>query len=217
MAIEFWLSFNNGAEKLRLPVNPESVNVSSPFNHSDISIAQLGNYAIIGERGLKEYSFASFFPRDYNPTYCEYNGFPSPWTFVETIERWRDSRQPMRLTITGTPINAAITIREFTYTPDKAGGPGDIYFEVFFKEFRFVQIPRTVTASSTTPPKQRPAVPKPTPKTHTVTKGDSLWIIAQRHYGDGSKWTTIYNSNKDVVGKNPNLIKPGQKLVIPNE
>ncbi|MDQ0154907.1 LysM peptidoglycan-binding domain-containing protein [Robertmurraya andreesenii] len=218
MSIEFWLSFNNGAERLRLPVNPESINVSSPFGHSDINIAQLGEYAIVGERGLKEYSFTSFFPRDYNPVYCEYNGFPAPWTFVETLERWRDTRRPMRLTITGTPINEAVTIREFTYTPDKAGGPGDIYYELRFKEFRFIELPKSVTVSNASTQKQRPSSPASPPKTYTVVKGDSLWKIAAKPtiYGNGAKWPTIYNANKSVIGKNPNLIYPGQKLVIPN-
>lgn len=217
MAIEFWLSFNNGAERLRLPVNPESINISSPFGHANINIAQLGEYSIIGERGLKEFSFSSFFPRDYNPVYCEYNGFPAPWAIVETLERWRNSRHPMRLTITGTPINEAVTIRGFTYTPEKAGGPGDIYFELFFKEFRFISIQNTVKAASTDS-KLRPAPTKISPKVYTVVKGDSLWKIAAKKdiYGNGAKWQTIYNANKSVIGKNPNLIYPGQKLVIPS-
>lgn len=58
--------------------------------------------------------------------------------------------------------------------------------------------------------------PEPTsPETYTVVKGDCLWNIAKKYYGDGSKYTVIYNENKDVVGGNPNLIYPGQVLTIP--
>ncbi|OKO91418.1 Phage-like element PBSX protein xkdP [Geobacillus proteiniphilus] len=42
-----------------------------------------------------------------------------------------------------------------------------------------------------------------------------MWAIAKRIYDDGSKWKKIYEANKKVIGKNPNTIFPGQKLVIP--
>ena len=45
-------------------------------------------------------------------------------------------------------------------------------------------------------------------------KGDSLSKIAQRAYGDGNKWSKIYEANKDVI-KDPDLIYPGQSLRIP--
>lgn len=50
--------------------------------------------------------------------------------------------------------------------------------------------------------------------TYTVVAGDSLWSIAQRQYGDGNKWTLLYEANKGVVGPDPNLILPGQSLTL---
>lgn len=52
-------------------------------------------------------------------------------------------------------------------------------------------------------------------ETYTVVAGDSLWKIANRFYGDGRKWRQIYRANERVIGKNPNLIRPGQRLRIP--
>ena len=54
----------------------------------------------------------------------------------------------------------------------------------------------------------------PTAKSYTVVKGDCLWNIAKKFYGNGSKYTTIYNANQGKI-KNPNLIYPGQVLTIP--
>lgn len=46
---------------------------------------------------------------------------------------------------------------------------------------------------------------------HTVKAGETLSSIARKY---NTTWQVIYNKNKNVIGSNPNLIKPGQKLVI---
>ncbi|ORW97195.1 lectin [Mycobacterium sp. IEC1808] len=54
--------------------------------------------------------------------------------------------------------------------------------------------------------------PEPAARTYTVEPGDSLWAIAERFYGDGSKYQAI----ADASGiPNPDLIQPGQVLTIP--
>lgn len=50
---------------------------------------------------------------------------------------------------------------------------------------------------------------------YTTLKGDSLWSISVRAYGDGYKWTSIYWANKQVIGKNPNILFTGIKLSLP--
>src|SRR6516164_9793694 len=54
--------------------------------------------------------------------------------------------------------------------------------------------------------------PEPAARTYTVESGDTLWAIAERFYGDGSKYQMI----ADASGiSNPDLIQPGQVLTIP--
>lgn len=48
---------------------------------------------------------------------------------------------------------------------------------------------------------------------YTVRKGDTLSGIARAN--GISPWTKLYNANRDVVGANPNLIFPGQRLNVP--
>lgn len=48
--------------------------------------------------------------------------------------------------------------------------------------------------------------------TYTVVKGDNLWTIAVRAYGDGYKWTEIAKENKL---KNPDIIHSGNILTLP--
>ena len=51
--------------------------------------------------------------------------------------------------------------------------------------------------------------------TYTVKKGDNLWTLAKKFYGSGADYTKIYEANRDTIGKNPNLIYPGQTFTIP--
>ena len=69
------------------------------------------------------------------------------------------------------------------------------------------------TPTRPSPKKTQPKTGKKT-TTYTVKSGDCLWRIAQRLLGKGSRYTEIYNLNRDKI-KNPNLIYPGQKLTIP--
>ncbi len=49
---------------------------------------------------------------------------------------------------------------------------------------------------------------------YEIKKGDNLWKIAEHFYGNGSKYTQIFEANKEVI-KDPDLIFPGQKIRIP--
>jgi nucleoid-associated protein YgaU len=57
-------------------------------------------------------------------------------------------------------------------------------------------------------------VPKIT--TTTVSRGDSLWRLSQSSYGAGTRYAVIYKANKGQI-RNPNLIYPGQILVLPSQ
>ncbi len=51
-------------------------------------------------------------------------------------------------------------------------------------------------------------------RNYTVKTGDCLWNIAKSYYGNGAEFTKILEANKEQI-KNPNLIYPGQVLIIP--
>jgi nucleoid-associated protein YgaU len=62
------------------------------------------------------------------------------------------------------------------------------------------------------PPPPPPPPPPAPPRSYTVVSGDTLWAIAERFYGDGSKYQRI----ADASGiSNPDLIFPGQVLTMP--
>ena len=72
----------------------------------------------------------------------------------------------------------------------------------------------------------QPASDTAAPSTHVVVRGDSLWRIAAATLLERSGlqptsndiaqfWPHIYEANRSVIGKDPNLILPGQQFTIP--
>ena len=72
-------------------------------------------------------------------------------------------------------------------------------------------------AAAAAPPRSAPAAAAPAPaagRRHTVAQGETLYKIAQRYYGSGSKWPQILEANRDVL-KNESAVRPGMDLRIP--
>lgn len=59
------------------------------------------------------------------------------------------------------------------------------------------------------------ATPPAEPKFHTVEKGDTLWAVAEKAYGNGSKYNAIFEANRPMLS-HPDKIYPGQVLRIPD-
>lgn len=216
--MEIWL--NNGANnRIQLPINPESIGSDFSKNHEDIVLVSGDERTIISGVNLKTTTITSFIPV-HNTYYQETGSIYEPMFYVNQIEKWMNTNAVIVLQITGTNINRRVTIRSFNWE-EVGGAVGEISYTLELKEYKPITydvVKNDALTSSLNPkPPQRPAPPKPqqSAKTYTVKKGDSLWKISQAYYGSGSKWPTIYNANKSVIGKNPNLIYPGQKLVIP--
>lgn len=71
---------------------------------------------------------------------------------------------------------------------------------------------------------EEPAKPAPAPaqaapppaqeRIHEVVSGDTLGALAKKYYGSAGKYMKIFEANRDILD-NPDLIKVGQKLRIP--
>ncbi|MFI5357049.1 MAG: LysM peptidoglycan-binding domain-containing protein [Opitutales bacterium] len=68
-----------------------------------------------------------------------------------------------------------------------------------------------------TAPTKPPTAAKPTSpggRRHTIVKGDTLFSLAQRYYGNRSKWRDIYDANRDQLSSE-NSLRIGMELKIP--
>ena len=60
---------------------------------------------------------------------------------------------------------------------------------------------------------RQPIAPSDSRKLHIV-RGDNLWNIARAHYGEGWRYTVIFEANKGEI-RDPDLIYPGQVFSLP--
>lgn len=119
--------------------------------------------------------------------------------------------EPVTLTVHGT-----LTLDGETVTGTKT--VGNVTYVVVEHE----EEPAPEEPAPEEPAPEEPAPEEPAPETpvepevseYTVVSGDSLWKIAQKVYGTGTKWDVIYEANKETV-KDPGMIYVGQKLIIP--
>jgi len=140
--IQVFLSINNNEEVMQLPVPPAEYNVPSPWKNEQIDGLQQ-TLNLIGLRGLRSIQIASFFPapgHDY-----PFLQSREMWgmEYVDTIERWRDRRLPIRVIIVDTNgtknLNMAATIDDFEHGMRQ---DGDIYFNLQLTEYPFVKTRR---------------------------------------------------------------------------
>lgn len=52
---------------------------------------------------------------------------------------------------------------------------------------------------------------------YKVAPNDTLGSVALKYYGNAARdyWMLIYDANKDVIGDNPNIVRAGTVLQIP--
>lgn len=207
------LSVNGRTDRIVLPVNPAEVEVSMPQLNQKQTLLNMGSVNLKGNRDLVTVKLSSFFPGRSSPffRYAE----TTPKLYKERLLNWKDGKQTVRLIITDMGLNLAMLIDEFDCTIRE--GSGDLSYSLTLSEYRELNVPAvsmTTKVRADTGLKERPE-DKAAAKTYTVVKGDNLWKIAKRLYGDGAQYTKIYNANKDVIGGNPDLIYPGQVFTIP--
>ena len=52
---------------------------------------------------------------------------------------------------------------------------------------------------------------------HKVMRGESLWTISKKEYGDEYAWVVLFWDNEDVLQENDGILKPGMELKVRTE
>jgi len=182
---------NNGEERIYFTVNPSRIAVSRPNTNRVRDLAMGGSVNIWGGRGLRSVKLETFLPAETSPFYTG----QAPETALSMLKSWQDSGDPVRLIISGTDINDAFLIEDVTET--LAEGDRDVGLTLTLREYKFKSALAALAGDggSTAAVSQTRTDERVTPQTYTVKQGDTLWDIACRFYGDGTKWGDIAAKN----------------------
>lgn len=217
------LSVNNRKEVIELPINPPSVEFTEKQLNQAITLLNIGEANLKGERGLKYTKLSSFFPSEKSPFYK--NAKKKTDKYVAMLQEWKTTKAVVRVIISDMKINLAMLIDDFTYSMRE--GDGDIYYTISFSEYRTLNVP---SVQITTKVRNNGLLSRPAPAaaggSYTVVGGDTLWGISKQKYGNGSSYPKIYNANNGTIeasakkhGKsssdNGHWIYPGDVYTIP--
>ncbi|WP_150273199.1 LysM peptidoglycan-binding domain-containing protein [Paenibacillus tepidiphilus] len=226
----FFLSFNNAEEVIRLPVNPEILEIKESGDGKSYTVIDLGEINAIAYPKLTEITIESMFPSQWYPFVVAGNTptdkLLRPFDYVELIKKWMNSRRPVRFVFTGLKadadtaakseqepgwlnlarqkaaqsvagdfgINMAVSIENFAWKLS-AGNTGDIEYTLGLKKYVFYQAAPVKVVGGEAKPQQKRDSDKKAAATYTLKAGDTLWRVALKELGDGSKYKTLQKLN----------------------
>lgn len=209
----------------RLPTNASELNISEAQDIEEYSILKLGKIAVPSSMSLKKYSFEIELPsRAYHYVLTK-NDFRPAKFYIDLFSKWRREKKQIRF-VAGNNTNyiSELVLIESLELVEKAGEEGDYYANISLIQYMpyevregTIDFNNKVIQKKPSTPSRPVEVPKPQNKTYVIVQGDTLWAIAKRFLGDGSKYPEIHKINQPPLGKNPNLIYPGQKIKIPQK
>ena len=219
MAYTFYL------DGVQLPVTPSKLDIKIKSNNKSVNLINEGDVNILKLPGLTEISFEALIPQVQYPFASE---LKIASTYLNKLEKLKTSKESFQFIVIRTNpkgkmlfnTNIAVSLEDYQITEDAKEGL-DLKVTIKLKQYveystKTVQVTKKATKTTAKKTTKRKSTKKTssTKKTYTVKKGDCLWNIAKKYYGNGSYYTKIYNANKDKI-KNPNLIYPGQVLTLP--
>lgn len=219
-------------KKCLLPVTPSKLQIQYGGANKTVTLIDEGQVSLLKRPELKEIEFECLIPQTRFPYASYQSGFKGAKYYLNYFKSLQNGKRPFQFIVSRSlpggrslfSTNIKVSMESFTVIEDAKEG-FDVKVKIKLREYRKHGTKTVVLAAENgdeTPQAQvqetREAETSPAPEapqTYTVQKGDCLWTIAKKFYGDGSKYTVIYETNRDVIGGDPNRIDPGQVLVIP--
>lgn len=217
-------------DKILCPIAPSKLQLKIKNQNKTLILMNEGEVNILKTAGLTDISFDLLIPNVKYPFAKYDSGFKRAKYFLDKFEKMKTSKKPFQfIMVRQLPngkglfnTNIKVSMEDYQIKEDSKEG-FDVTVTIKLKQYRdfgtkTCNIKFAKTKSTVKKKKKRETTNSPAPssnKSYTVVKGDCLWNIAKKFYGNGSKYTVIYNANKNKI-KNPNLIYPGQVLTIPS-
>lgn len=221
MSSEMYLTYDSDKKKLRFPVVPEEIEWTYGSEDDSTYIYGKGEVVTSKKPSARVAKISSFFPS--KPCQGSIDNPKDPKKCVEFLEKVQNLKGCARFIHTGGAHPVSMNCRISFSIKEKGGDVGTIYYTLTIKEYkevkaRKIKVKNNFKVAKIKQETENRASTQSSSQTYTVVSGDCLWNIAKKFYGDGTKYTTIYNANKSVIDKHgggPNMIWPGDVLTIP--
>ena len=208
-----------------LPVTPSKLTVQINNANETVTLIDEGEINILRQAGLTEIEFECTIPQVQYPFAVYPSGFQDANYFLDYFEALKKSCKPFQFIVcrrmpqgsTLFDTNIRVSLEDYRISEDAKDG-FDLNVKISLKQWKdygakTVYVSEDGTQGSVE--EQRETDNAPTAQSYEVRKGDCLWNIARKFYGNGAKYMVIYDANREVVGGNLNRIYPGQVLSIP--
>ncbi len=204
-----------------MPVTPGRVTVKMKNRNETVTLISGDEITLLRGRGLSEVSFELLLPQYRYPFSLSHE---PPEHYITLFSRLKEKKAPFQWILTRTRAdgsafyytNMTVSLEEYTLTDDAAEGL-DVRVSMKLRQYRMFS-GRTARVGGDgalyMTGGTRETAGAPDGDVYTVKRGDSLWSIAKKQLGDGTRYKEIYELNRDRI-KNPSLIYPGQTLSLP--
>lgn len=210
------LKDSSGGTELVFPVTPGSFSVSFGREVLKVNLHQMGEVNLWGQATAAEIKITVQLPSS-ERSYAFSGGYTgNPYGAIELLKNWQSGGKILRYIVSGTTVNLAVLLSEVRY--GERDGTGDVYADLVLAEYRetgAAQVQSRSSGGAAVPQRTTEAGgTRASAQSYTVVKGDTLWAIARRFYGDAALCWKLASYNQI---KNANLIFPGQVVKIPDK
>lgn len=196
-----------------LPVAPPKIDMKINNQNKTFTLANMQEINVLKSPGLTDIMFTVPVPLKNYPWVTR---SVSPQEVIGKLEALKTSCKQFQFIVsrefdngsTSFSTNLTVGLEDYRLLED-AEDASDLSIEINLKQFatvttKVVYVLNKDEGTTSNKPSKPSSPNKPSnnkPRTYTVKHGDSMWEIAKKCLGDGSKYKQLYSMNKELIDK----------------